>query len=293
MISAQLEPAVRLVLDIEPDERGNLSTAAVMDDGRLLALTLNAKLIHDAGAQAAGHTMIASPTPLPAHGTATSERRVHRARHDTAGRPARPAHHAVDSARNRCNDDRVHPHDALHTRSPRGGAHRRIVIGGSRAALVAGDALVLGVPVTVASWKKHLAHGNYEDVALRAIVADDDALARRSIRDALHGAGITVACRGGIGREAVELALFYRPDVVVMDHMMPGIDGIEATRRLHQHDPSIRVVVLAEAHDDAIGLRAVRAGAVGFLSKEIDLAALPRTLRGVRDGEARSRAGSP
>ena len=42
MISAQLKPAVRLVLDIEPDERGNLSTAAVMDDGRLVALTLNA-----------------------------------------------------------------------------------------------------------------------------------------------------------------------------------------------------------------------------------------------------------
>ena len=71
-----------------------------------------------------------------------------------------------------------------------------------------------------------------------------------------------------------------------MDHMLPGIDGIEATRRLYEHDPSIRVVVLAEAHDDALGLRAVRAGAVGFLSKAIDLDALPRSLRGVRDGEA-------
>jgi NarL family two-component system response regulator LiaR len=71
-----------------------------------------------------------------------------------------------------------------------------------------------------------------------------------------------------------------------MDHMMPGIDGIEATRRLHAYDPSIRVVVLGEAHDDALGLRAIQAGAVGFLSKEIDLDALPRVLRGVRDGEA-------
>jgi len=135
----------------------------------------------------------------------------------------------------------------------------------------------------------HLDHDNRADAVLRAIVADDDALARRSIRDALRGAGITVLAEAVVGREAVELALFHRPDVVVMDHMMPGIDGIdgiEATRRLHQHDPSIRVVVLAEAHDDAIGLRAVRAGAVGFLSKEIDLAALPRTLRGVCDGEA-------
>jgi DNA-binding NarL/FixJ family response regulator len=132
----------------------------------------------------------------------------------------------------------------------------------------------------------HLACGNYEDVALRTIVADDDALARRSIRDALEGAGITVVAEAAIGREAVELAIFYRPDVVVMDHTLPGIDGIEATRRLREHDPSIRVVILVEAHDEDLGLRALRAGAVGYLSKEIDPDALPRMLRGVRDGEA-------
>ena len=134
--------------------------------------------------------------------------------------------------------------------------------------------------------KAHLGRDNHQDVALRTIVADDDAIARRSIRDTLRDAGITVLAEAVEGREAVELAIFHRPDVVVMDHMLPGIDGIEATRRLHEHNPSIRVVVLAEAHDDALGLRAVRAGAVGFLSKAIDLDALPRSLRGVRDGEA-------
>jgi NarL family two-component system response regulator LiaR len=71
-----------------------------------------------------------------------------------------------------------------------------------------------------------------------------------------------------------------------MDHMMPGMDGIEATRRLHAHDPSIRVLVLTETDDEELGLRALRAGAVGCLSKEIDLDALPRVLRSARDGEA-------
>lgn len=124
------------------------------------------------------------------------------------------------------------------------------------------------------------------DLALRTIVADDDALARRLIRHTLQQADITVVAEATVGREAVELAIFYCPDVVVMDHMMPGMDGIEATRRLHAHDPSIRVLVLTEAHDEELGLRALRAGAVGFLSKEIDLDALPRVLRSARDGEA-------
>src|SRR4051812_39653010 len=93
-----------------------------------------------------------------------------------------------------------------------------------------------------------------DDGALRAVIADDDPLARRLIRDTLQHAGITVVAEATVGREAVELAIYYRPDVVVMDHMMPGIDGIEATRRVHTNDASIRVVVLAEAHDDELGL---------------------------------------
>ena len=124
------------------------------------------------------------------------------------------------------------------------------------------------------------------DVAPRAIVADDDALARRLTRDTLRRGGITVVAQATTGREALELALFYRPDVVVMDDVMPGMDGIEATERLHARDPSISVVVLAACHDDEVGLRALRAGAVGFLAKDIELDALPRVLFGARAGEA-------
>src|SRR3954447_3728314 len=79
---------------------------------------------------------------------------------------------------------------------------------------------------------------NNDETVLRTIIADDDPLVRRLIRDTLQRADITVIAEAATGREAVELALFYRPDVVVMDFMMPEMDGIEATRRIYEHDPS-------------------------------------------------------
>jgi NarL family two-component system response regulator LiaR len=127
---------------------------------------------------------------------------------------------------------------------------------------------------------------NQEEPVLRTIIADDDPLVRRLIRDTLQRADVTVIAEASTGREAVELALFYRPDVVVMDYMMPEMDGIEATRRIFEHDPSIRVVMLTGAGDDELGLRGLRAGAAGYLSKEVELDALPRALRGALEGEA-------
>jgi two-component system, NarL family, response regulator LiaR len=127
---------------------------------------------------------------------------------------------------------------------------------------------------------------NDDEVMLRTIVADDDPLVRRLIRDTLQRADVTVIAEASTGREAVELALFYRPDVVVMDYMMPEMDGIEATRRIYEHDPSIRVVLLTGAGDDELGLRGLRAGAAGYLSKEVELDSLPRALRGALEGEA-------
>jgi NarL family two-component system response regulator LiaR len=126
------------------------------------------------------------------------------------------------------------------------------------------------------------------EVALRAIVADDDPFARRVIKDSLQKAGIVVIAEARNGRQAVELALYYRPDVVVMDVVMPELDGIVATRRIVKELPDQIVVILtgADDDDDEIGLQALRAGATGYLSKDLDIDALPRALEGARTGEA-------
>jgi DNA-binding NarL/FixJ family response regulator len=121
---------------------------------------------------------------------------------------------------------------------------------------------------------------------LRTLVSDDDPLVRRLIRDTLQRENVTVIAEARTGREAVELALFYRPDVVVMDYMMPEMDGIEATRRIYEQAPEVRVILLTGSSDETLGMRGLRAGAAGFLSKDMDLNSLPRALRGSLDGEA-------
>ena len=118
------------------------------------------------------------------------------------------------------------------------------------------------------------------------LIADDDPLARRALRDALQEAGCAVAADATDGQEAVELALHYRPDVVLMDVGLPRIDGIAAMRQILEQAPEVRVVMLS-AHQRR-GLRPSRARrrASGYLSKDIDLTSLPRAMRGVIEGEA-------
>ncbi len=124
------------------------------------------------------------------------------------------------------------------------------------------------------------------DAPTRVIIADDDPFARRVIKGALQAHGLTVVAEAKNGREAVQLALHYRPDVVVMDIVMPELDGILATRQILKAKPDQLVVVLTGGDERELGLPAIRAGAVGFLSKEADIDALPRALEGVRRGEA-------
>ena len=122
---------------------------------------------------------------------------------------------------------------------------------------------------------------------LRAVVADDDPFARRVIKDALTESGVLVVAEARNGREAVEFALYYRPDVVLMDVVMPELDGILATRQILKMVPDQLVIVLTGTgeEDGELGLLALRAGAAGFLSKDIDVNVLPRTINGVRAGE--------
>jgi NarL family two-component system response regulator LiaR len=128
--------------------------------------------------------------------------------------------------------------------------------------------------------------GPLDDDPLRVIVVDDDPLARRMLRDVLQEAGIVVIAEAGGGREAIELSNYYKPDVVVMDLVMPGIDGIAATRQIVEQTPDVRVVMLTSSDSEDVGLLTLRAGASGFLCKSVGVEALPRALRCAKEGEA-------
>lgn len=121
---------------------------------------------------------------------------------------------------------------------------------------------------------------------VRVIIADDDPFARRMIKDALQRANVIVIAEAHNGYEAVELCVHYRPDIVVMDVVMPEIDGIAATRRILKEIPGQPIVMLTSTDEEDMGLLGLRAGAVGFLSKDVEIDVLPRALRGALDGEA-------
>jgi DNA-binding NarL/FixJ family response regulator len=125
-----------------------------------------------------------------------------------------------------------------------------------------------------------------EDRPLRVIIADDDPIARRSIKQALTQPGIVVIAEAHDGREAVELCLHYRPDVVLMDVVMPVLDGIAATKRIIKELPNQTVVILTSSDEDEFGFVGLRAGAAGFLSKDVDIDVLPQATRGAAAGEA-------
>jgi two-component system, NarL family, response regulator LiaR len=129
-------------------------------------------------------------------------------------------------------------------------------------------------------------HDPHADGPVRVIVADDDPLARKMIKEALQRAGIVVIAEAQNGRQAVELTNHYHPDVVLMDVVMPELDGIAATRRIIQDKPEQVVVILTTADDDEIGLLGLRAGARGFLAKDVDVDILPQALHGALNGEA-------
>lgn len=105
-------------------------------------------------------------------------------------------------------------------------------------------------------------------MGLSVILVDDHTMLRQGIRRALESEGIKVVAEASDGAAAIRLALEHKPDVVLMDVSMPGMDGVEAARRLVEADGRQRVVMLTMHIDRDVIDRAIRAGAVGYLTKD-------------------------
>ena len=122
---------------------------------------------------------------------------------------------------------------------------------------------------------------------VRVLVADDHPLFRSGVR-ALLGAvdGLTVVAEATDGPQAIELAGILRPDVVLMDLQMPGISGIEATRRIVAEDGNTGVLIVTMHEDDHSVFAAMRAGAKGYVLKDTDEERMLESIRAVARGEA-------
>src|SRR6188474_3536981 len=106
---------------------------------------------------------------------------------------------------------------------------------------------------------------------IRIVIVDDHAMVRRGMRDFLdlHD-DLAVVGEAPDGLTALEVVAAERPDVVIMDLLMPGIDGIEATRRIKAAQPEVEDVVLTSFIEEARIVGAIEAGAAGFLLKDAE-----------------------
>jgi DNA-binding NarL/FixJ family response regulator len=121
---------------------------------------------------------------------------------------------------------------------------------------------------------------------IRILLADDHDLFRAGIRALLDNLdGIEVVAEAGNGREALRLCQAHHPDVALMDIMMPELNGLDATARLAAISPGTRTIILSmNAHEEYV-LQALRAGAVGYLLKNISPRELEQAIRTVVRGE--------
>ena len=124
------------------------------------------------------------------------------------------------------------------------------------------------------------------DPMIRVLLVDDHAMVRRGMRDflGLHR-DIEIVGEASDGAGAIEQALALRPDIVVMDLMMPGIDGIEATARIKAEAPDVEVIAITSFIEEARVVAAIEAGASGFLLKDAEADELAAAIRSAAAGE--------
>jgi DNA-binding NarL/FixJ family response regulator len=121
---------------------------------------------------------------------------------------------------------------------------------------------------------------------IRVLIADDHPVFRHGLAALLSTLpGIEVVAQAGDGDEALRAVVAHRPDVVVMDLRMPGVDGVAATRRIVADHPESAVLVLTMSDEDGLVRAALQAGAHGYLLKRAEQVEIERAIRAVAAGE--------
>ena len=121
---------------------------------------------------------------------------------------------------------------------------------------------------------------------MRILLADDHALFRDGMRSLLEAWGHEVVGQAGDGEEAARLAERLQPELVLMDVRMPGTSGLAATARIKAAQPQVHIVMLTVSEDEDDLFAAIKAGAQGYLLKNLESAQLRRMLEAVARGEA-------
>ncbi len=121
----------------------------------------------------------------------------------------------------------------------------------------------------------------------RVLVADDSMMMRRMVSDTLINDGWEIAGEAANGQEAAELYDKVRPDVVTLDIVMPGVDGMEALRRILRSDPSAKVIVVSALSQTRLISEAIRLGAQDFVAKPFLPEQLHHTMRACLESAGR------
>jgi len=141
-----------------------------------------------------------------------------------------------------------------------------------------------------ATWYPRSVDVDSSEQPLRILIVDGDAFFRRGVRETVNeAAGIQVVGEAADGEQAIQVARELRPhqlDLVLIDVELPRLDGISAAKQLMRDDPELAVVMLTLSTQDRDLVESVRAGAVGFLNKNLAPDALVRALHGFRRGES-------
>ena len=122
---------------------------------------------------------------------------------------------------------------------------------------------------------------------ITVMIVDDHEMVRRGACSFLEAQpDISVVAQAGSGEEAVRLAQEHIPDVVLMDLVMPGMDGVEATRKVKYASPRTQIIILTSFHQDEYIFPALQAGAISYLLKDVKAAELLEAIRRAAQGEA-------